>query len=40
MKKNGDIKISGNNISIEATGKIQIKASSDVSIKGSKVTAN
>ena len=40
MKKNGDIKISGNNISIEASGKIQIKASSDVNIKGSKVTAN
>ncbi len=40
MKKNGDIKIKGKDISIEASGKIQIKASSDVNIKGSKVTNN
>jgi len=40
MKKNGDIKISGNNVTIEATGKIQIKAASDVSLKGSKVATN
>ena len=40
MKKNGDIKIKGNNITIEGSGKINVKASSDVTIKGSKVSTN
>jgi type VI secretion system secreted protein VgrG len=40
MKKNGDIEIKGNNIKIEGSGKIQIKAGGDVAIKGSKVTSN
>ena len=40
MKKNGDIHIKGKNIKIEGSGKIQVEASSDVNIKGSKVTNN
>jgi type VI secretion system secreted protein VgrG len=40
MKKNGEIKIKGKDITIEGSGKINVKASSDVVIKGSKVTAN
>jgi type VI secretion system secreted protein VgrG len=40
MKKNGDIVIKGKNINIQGSGKIQVKASSDVNIKGSKVTNN
>ena len=40
MKKNGDIQIKGKNLKLDGSGKIQIKASSDVNIKGSKVTNN
>lgn len=40
MKKNGEIKIKGKDITLEGSGKINVKASSDVVIKGSKVTAN
>jgi type VI secretion system secreted protein VgrG len=40
MKKNGDIQIKGNNLKLDGSGKIQIKAASDVNIKGSKVTNN
>ena len=40
MKKNGDITIKGKNVSIDASGKANIKASGDVIIKGSKVTQN
>jgi type VI secretion system secreted protein VgrG len=40
MKKNGDIKIKGKNIDLQGSGKIKITASSDVNIKGSKVTNN
>jgi type VI secretion system secreted protein VgrG len=40
MQNNGEIKIKGKNISIEGLGKIQVKASQDVNIKGSKVTNN
>jgi type VI secretion system secreted protein VgrG len=40
MKKNGEIKINGKDISIEGSGKITVKASSDVVIKGAKVMAN
>jgi type VI secretion system secreted protein VgrG len=40
LKKNGDIEISGNNIKIEATGKIDVTAKSDVTIKGSKIGQN
>jgi type VI secretion system secreted protein VgrG len=40
MKKNGDIQIKGNNITLKGSGKIAVQASSDVNIKGSKVTNN
>jgi type VI secretion system secreted protein VgrG len=47
MKKNGqilikgkDITVDGKDVSIKASGKINAKASSDVVLKGSKVTAN
>jgi type VI secretion system secreted protein VgrG len=40
MKKNGDIQIKGKNLKLDGSGKIQIKASSNVNIKGSKVTNN
>lgn len=40
MKKDGTITIKGKDISIEGSGKIQVKASSDVIVKGSKVTHN
>jgi type VI secretion system secreted protein VgrG len=40
MKKNGEITIKGKDITLDGSGKINVKASSDVAIKGSKVTAN
>ncbi len=40
MKKDGTITIKGKDITIEGSGKINVKASSDVVIKGSKVTQN
>jgi type VI secretion system secreted protein VgrG len=40
MKKNGDIMIKGKNIKVEGSGKVNVKASSDVAIKGSKVGNN
>ena len=40
MKKNGDIEIKGKNIKVTASGKINEKASSTVTIKGSKVLVN
>jgi type VI secretion system secreted protein VgrG len=40
MKKDGTITIKGKDIKLDGSGKINIKASSDVVIKGSKVTAN
>lgn len=40
MKKSGEILIKGKDISLDASGKIDIKASSDVKIKGSKIAAN
>ncbi|KPF67799.1 type VI secretion protein ImpA [beta proteobacterium AAP99] len=40
MKKDGTIKISGKDITIDGSGKINVKASSDVVIKGSKVLNN
>jgi type VI secretion system secreted protein VgrG len=40
MKKDGTIAIKGKNITVEGTGKIGVKASSDVVIKGSKVGVN
>ncbi len=40
MKKDGTIKIKGKDITLDGSGKISITASSDVAIKGSKVTQN
>lgn len=40
MKKNGDIQIKGKNVTIDGSGKITIKASSDLVMKGSKITQN
>ncbi|RWP37401.1 MAG: type VI secretion system tip protein VgrG [Mesorhizobium sp.] len=40
MKKDGTIAIEGKDISVKGSGKINIKASSDVIIKGSKINEN
>ena len=40
MKKNGDVYIKGNNILVDGTGKVSIKATSDVVVKGSKIANN
>lgn len=40
MKKDGSIAIKGKDITVDGSGKINVKASSDVVLKGSKVTAN
>jgi type VI secretion system secreted protein VgrG len=40
MKKDGTITIKGKDITLDGSGKINVKASSDVIIKGSKVTQN
>jgi type VI secretion system secreted protein VgrG len=40
MKKDGSIVIKGKDISIEGSGKINIKASSDIVLKGSKIAHN
>ena len=40
MNKSGDIQIRGKNVNVDGSGKIQITASSDVNIRGSKVTTN
>jgi type VI secretion system secreted protein VgrG len=40
MKKDGTITIKGKDITLEGSGKINVKASSDVTIKGSKVSQN
>jgi len=40
MKKDGTILINGKDIAMKGSGKINIKASSDVVIKGSKIGEN
>jgi type VI secretion system secreted protein VgrG len=40
MKKNGDIVLEGKNLQLDDSGKINMKASSDVVLEGSKVTSN
>lgn len=40
MKKNGDITLKGKNIVIDGSGKITVKASSDLKLKGSKIGEN
>ena len=40
MKKDGTISLKGKDITIEGSGKITLKADSDIKIKGSKISAN
>ena len=40
MKKDGTIGIEGKDISVNGSGKISIKASSDIVMKGSKISEN
>jgi type VI secretion system secreted protein VgrG len=40
MKKDGSITIKGKDITVQGSGKVKIKASSDVVVKGSKIGAN
>jgi type VI secretion system secreted protein VgrG len=40
MKKDGTITIKGKDITVEGSGKISVKASKDVVIKGSKILQN
>ncbi len=40
MKEDGTIEIKGKNISIDGSGKINVKASDDVTVKGSKIHQN
>jgi type VI secretion system secreted protein VgrG len=40
MKKDGTITIKGKDITLEGSGKINIKASSDVVVKGSQIKQN
>ncbi len=40
MKKDGTIVIKGKDITIEGSGKINVKATSDIVMKGSKIKQN
>jgi type VI secretion system secreted protein VgrG len=40
IKKHGDIDIKGKNIKISGSGKINVKASGKVAVKGSKIDNN
>ncbi|TIR54813.1 MAG: hypothetical protein E5X26_01740, partial [Mesorhizobium sp.] len=40
MKKDGTINISGKDISVSGSGKINVKASSDITMKGSEIKQN
>jgi type VI secretion system secreted protein VgrG len=40
MKKDGTITIKGKDITVEGSGKINVKASSDIVMKGSKILQN
>ena len=40
MKKDGTITIKGKDITVEGSGKINVKASSDIMMKGSKILQN
>jgi type VI secretion system secreted protein VgrG len=39
-KKNGDFALNGNNVTVQASGKMACKASSDLTLKGSKISQN
>jgi len=40
MKKDGTIIIKGKDITVEGSGKVNVKASSDLVLKGSKIAGN
>ena len=40
MKKDGTISIDGKDINLKGSGKINVKASSDITMKGSKIHQN
>ena len=40
MKKDGTIAIEGKDITIKGSGKINVKASGDITMKGSKINQN
>jgi type VI secretion system secreted protein VgrG len=40
MKKDGTIVIKGKDITVDGSGKINVKASSDIVMKGSKILQN
>jgi type VI secretion system secreted protein VgrG len=40
MKKDGTIVIKGKDVTVEGSGKINVKASSDIVMKGSKILQN
>jgi hypothetical protein len=40
LKKNGDITLKGKNIDIQSSGKIDVKASSELVLKGQKILQN
>lgn len=40
LKKNGDISVNGKNINLDGSGKLNLKASSTVKVKGSKIANN
>jgi type VI secretion system secreted protein VgrG len=40
LKKDGEITISGKDIIVKASGKVNVKASSDITMKGSEIKQN
>jgi type VI secretion system secreted protein VgrG len=40
LKKNGDIVLKGKNLTTDASGKVSVKAASDLVLKGSKISQN
>jgi type VI secretion system secreted protein VgrG len=40
LKKDGTITIKGKNVTVEGSGKITVKASGDLVLKGSKIAQN
>jgi len=40
LKKNGDIVLKGKNLTSDSSGKVSVKAASDLVLKGSKISQN
>ena len=40
MKKDGTVQISGKDISVKGSGKVDVKASKDIKMKGKKILQN